>query len=451
MTENALIPDSPFLLMEARTFYEAALQELWQSIPLNTDFRLRSGGERMKVLSRGEWNHQAGPDFLNAKLEIDGRTVRGDIEIHCRLSDWAKHGHSGDSRYRNVILHVIGEDGIPGKYSSAIPMLPVFLLPEDFSGGRYIENRPDSGTGKCAAFFQRISDEALHRFAGDAGLERMRQRSNLLLTEMVAKGMEQAFLRRLFDLLGIPGNREQFSTLADRVLAYPEEIRKTHFQAILRGEAGEIPDPAKEQLLPDAEPIVRTLWNVWWQVRQQTYKDPISFARNCRPLNSIGRRLAILAGFVETFGENPLPALMETIIQHSVAETKEIFLKKLAVSETYWENHSSFRSKPFRRSACLIGHDRIVELLTDLIVPALHAYATITDDLKQISKIESLYLLLPKTAENLPLKNTIRRCCPGRSSVLKTAAAQQGFLHIRKTWCDKLAHDCKACPLADLY
>ncbi len=443
--------ESPFLLMEARTFYEAALQELWQSIPLNIEYRLRSGGSKLKVLSRGQWNHQGGPDFLNAKLEIDGVIRKGDVEIHCRLSDWAKHGHDGDRNYDNVILHVIGEDSLPGQYSGKIPMLPVFLLPRDFSDGQFQEVPPDAGQGKCAAFFQRISDEAFHRFASDAGLERMRQRSKQLLSEMISKGTNHAFLSRLFELIGIPGNREQFSILAKRVLSYPEEVRQKNFQPILWGEAGEISDPAAGQLLPDAEPVVRNLWNTWWQIRRQVYEDPVVFNRASRPLNSIGRRIAIIAGFVETFGENPLPYLMEIIIKNSVEEAKKIFLQKLDVKDPYWENHSSFHSGTFRHPAVLIGRDRIVGLLTDLLIPALHAYASVTNDLKQVSKIESLYLILPKTATNLTLKNTVSRCCPGRDAALKTTAAQQGLLHIRKTWCHKLAHDCKACPLAELY
>ncbi len=451
MTEGEdLAAEFPFLLMEAKTFYEAALQDLWRSIPLNVEFKLRSGGSRIKALSCGIWNHQSGPDFLNAKLEIDGKTVKGDVEIHCRLSDWAKHGHDGDPRYKNVVLHVIGEDGFPGKHSGKIPMLPVFLLPADFSEACNPEVPPSRETGKCAAFFQRISDESLHRFVSDAGLERMRLRSKKMLTEMVAKGTDHAFLARFFELLGIPGNREQFSLLAERVLAYPEELRKKNFPAILWGESGEIPDPSRENLQADADPIVRKLWNGWWRIRRQGYEKPIAFSRGNRPLNSIGRRIAILSEFVETFGENPLPAMMDIIAGNSVENAGKIFLKKLAIRNPFWETHFSFRSDAFQSPAMLIGKSRIVTLLTDLIIPALHAYSSVTNDAKQISKIESLYLTLPKTASNLSLRNTVQRCCPGRESVLKTAAAQQGILHIRNTWCSPLAYDCNACPLVIL-
>ena len=67
-----------------------------------------SDGQSVEVIDPGLHNHNAGPDFFNAKVRI-GRTLWvGNVEIHDKSSDWYLHGHDKDQRYDNVILHVAG-------------------------------------------------------------------------------------------------------------------------------------------------------------------------------------------------------------------------------------------------------------------------------------------------------------------------------------------------------
>lgn len=65
-------------------------------------------GRPFKVRSPGQWNRQAGPDFLQAVLEYsDGERCRGDVEVHRLASGWTAHRHHLDARYNRVILHVV--------------------------------------------------------------------------------------------------------------------------------------------------------------------------------------------------------------------------------------------------------------------------------------------------------------------------------------------------------
>ena len=66
-------------------------------------------GEQIEVIDTGLHNHHAGPDFFNAKIKVDGTLWIGNVEMHDKSTDWYQHGHDKDSRYDNVVLHVVGK------------------------------------------------------------------------------------------------------------------------------------------------------------------------------------------------------------------------------------------------------------------------------------------------------------------------------------------------------
>ena len=104
-TEKTNISDS-FRIRDPEAVYEAEFQSRWDSLAdgaVLTD----TEGNRIQILSRGEWNHEAGPDFRNARIRFHDRIVRGDIELHRKSSDYIRHGHLADAAYDNVVLHVV--------------------------------------------------------------------------------------------------------------------------------------------------------------------------------------------------------------------------------------------------------------------------------------------------------------------------------------------------------
>lgn len=77
--------------------------KLYASTPLTT-----TEGLPIAVIDPGIQNTDAGPDFFNAKVKIDGTVWAGSVEIHEKASDWLLHHHDSDKAYDSVILHVTG-------------------------------------------------------------------------------------------------------------------------------------------------------------------------------------------------------------------------------------------------------------------------------------------------------------------------------------------------------
>ena len=92
---------------------EEYLHYLWKMkrIPFHK-MKLQDGRE-FNLISQGIHNeNNDGPDFYDAKIEIDGLIWVGPVELHVKSSDWNLHKHQFDSAYNNVILHVVYDDNM---------------------------------------------------------------------------------------------------------------------------------------------------------------------------------------------------------------------------------------------------------------------------------------------------------------------------------------------------
>lgn len=86
---------------------EAILQEFWNPIWIQKNEFNSQSKQGIRVLNFGQLNHLQGPDFIGAEVEIDGVKHYGSIEIHVNSSHWFAHGHHTDTRYNQVVLHVV--------------------------------------------------------------------------------------------------------------------------------------------------------------------------------------------------------------------------------------------------------------------------------------------------------------------------------------------------------
>ena len=86
---------------------ESILHFIWQNKLFQSHSLFTTDGEKVEVIDPGRLNTDAGPDFFNAKIKLGNTIWAGNVEIHTRSSEWAKHGHSDDKAYNSVVLHVV--------------------------------------------------------------------------------------------------------------------------------------------------------------------------------------------------------------------------------------------------------------------------------------------------------------------------------------------------------
>ena len=422
---------------------ELAIQKQWSEVRRGTVFTLLNGAS-LRVLSPGRWNRMPGPDFRSAKLELNGTTLRGDVEIHGKTSDWISHGHGGDPAYDGVILHVVRRDDTSPGNVAFLPESAVLILPEAGEGDAAAEAKPQAA---CAPHFAKMKPDELEKFLCDAGADRLRLRADERLRLMISAGTTKAFLSAVAEQLGVPDNREVFRTLAERLRAYQEDELTAHFEALAWGESGLLPDPAADKRLTgDGRALASAWWDEWWPLRKNG-GEGLFFRRTCRPLNSPERRLAMLGAVGRTFLPDPCGQLAGILKCGSADLILETIQERLSGGEAFWDAHTSFRSAELKRHAALFGRPRVESLFTDVILPVLAAYAKLVHDDTLEARVFELFRTMPPLQSNLVVRRMQALCLPGRKNAVKCAAAQQGLIHLYKTHCEAQASDCGACRL----
>src|SRR5450432_2779659 len=86
---------------------EKLLQFIWKNRYFNQRGLELISGDPVVIDYPGEENADQGPDFINARIRINGNCWIGSVELHLFSNGWIQHNHTEDDNYRNVVLHVV--------------------------------------------------------------------------------------------------------------------------------------------------------------------------------------------------------------------------------------------------------------------------------------------------------------------------------------------------------
>ena len=206
-----------------------------------------TSGQALEVIDTGLANRDAGPDFFNAKIKLDGVLWVGNIEIHISSSDWMKHGHHTDAAYDNVILHVATniDADVCRSNGEAIPQLQLSCpehIRKNFDELLATDNYPP-----CYRIIPSLPKLVVHSWMSALQMERFEQK-NAQLTERLRLNnhhWEDAFFMTLARNFGFGLNGDAFETWAKHIpLRAVDKHRDNLFQveAIFFGQAGILAD-----------------------------------------------------------------------------------------------------------------------------------------------------------------------------------------------------------------
>ncbi|MBI3851268.1 MAG: DUF2851 family protein [Verrucomicrobia bacterium] len=442
---------------------EHLLQAIWQHQRLLRDQLTTLDGKNVRVLHPGFANHEAGPDFRGAMVQIGDEPPRaGDVEVDLQSSGWRAHHHAGNPAFEKVVLHVIWDSARPA--AGEIPTLPLRRLLDapiselsTWLGREGGVPLPENLLGQCSAPLRVLSEPKLTELLHQAAQVRWQSKAAQFQARARQAGWEQSFWEGLFRALGYKHNVWPMQRLAElRPRWGSPKLSPLALQARLFGLSGLLPvDLSRAQTASDS--YLRRIWDHWWRERDECSDCilPRGLWRfhGLRPANHPQRRLALAAHWLTE--ENFLAKLEKWFTTELPSEPTRLadsLLKILQVErDDFWSWHWTFRSARLKKPQPLLGAARVTDLAVNVILPWFWVRAAEGKNEKLQRVAEHRYLAWPSAEDNAVLRLARQRLLGGAPArALLGAAAQQGLLQIVRDFCDHSNAICENCQFPQL-
>ncbi len=413
---------------------EDLIHYIWKTKSFDQSNLKTTDGQAVHILNHGHHNHDAGPDFLNAKVEINGTLWAGHIEIHLKASDWLRHRHDNDPAYQNVILHVVMEADSPIQLQDGtkIPCLELTGRINHRLIGKYQYLQNNQSWIPCADLITSTSEIIREATKSRAIAQRLTQKAKLLSSELsnLNQDLNELIYLRLAWAFGLKVNADAMTTLT-RTIPYSiiakHKDQKLQIEALLFGQSGLLPKETEE-------PYVEELIREYKVLKAKFNLSPMTAVQwkfsKLRPPAFPTIRIAQFAAFLHA-----IPRLDELIFNHNLEEIKQSLHIELG---GYWKNHYRFeRTSTNRKKTLGAGTQSII--IINAIVPILYMYGA---DRQSESHREKAIELL----ESLPPElNGITKRWSQLEMSNENAADSQALLELKKANCDQ--YQCMACPI----
>ena len=413
---------------------ELAWQAHWFSGACGRTFTTTSGAKAV-ISDLGEWNREAGPDFVRAAVQLDGREHHGAIEVDLEASGWEQHRHATNPDYENVVLHVIVRRPSKRHFSRTATHreVPQICLADHHEAAPEWESVAAARPGRCAAPLRALSVDQLSDLLAVAARRRLERKAAVLAAMMGARGVDAALYEALAITLGYKNNKLPFQLLAQRV---PLKIAASaRGEALLFGLAGflERPEPPPGA----ARHEIAALWSLWWKLRaahthailpRSTWK-----LAGLRPANHPLRRLGALAALARRW--KVVRAALESGDLAPLQETLG------SLEHPFWSSSTSWTSPPRQAPLALLGPDRIREIYANVVLPLSLAHGQ-----------EPAWSELPAGPPNASLRIVSARLFGGPlpHALPKRLFIHQGLLQVYADFCLRDHGECAQCRFPSL-
>ena len=388
-------------------------------------------GRRVCIVDQGVLNNGSGPDFFNAKINIDGHAWAGDVEIHVRASDWHRHGHDGNPAYDSVVLHVVGVSDCTIVRSDG-ELIPQIVMPcsPDFRR-RYdaLFNNPHDVL-PCARLLPGMPQIYISDWINSLAHERLYTKSDRVLQYVQHSGGDwrNAAYITLARALGFKTNSEPFERLA-RSLPLRRLMKHRDSQVTVEGMLFGMAGFLDSQTANPDHYVQRMIQEYRFMAAKFGMQPPQSMGwkmSRMRPQNFPHRRLAYLAAMMA----DGFSAGSGALSVDSLDEARELFRIDMT---GYWSRRYNFECEkaPTVRA---MSDSMIDSLIINMVIPLQHAYSVVHDDGRRRER--SVEMLQQIGGES----NVYTRLFGQLGIKCSDAFTSQALIQLRTTYCD-----CRKC------
>ena len=382
-------------------------------------------GLPVEIIDTGLTNTDAGPDFFNAKIKINGTLWVGNVEIHTHASDWYRHGHDRDKAYDSVILHIAEEVDANVCRADGEPIPQMQLSCPDSVCNNFNELQRADRYPVCRDIIKSLPKLTIHSWMSALQTERFRQKAEQVekRLERCDGNWEDAFFVTLARNFGFGLNGDAFEMWAEMLsLRAVDKYRDNLFQieAFFFGQAGLLEEEIDDAYYHRLQKEFAYLQHVF--DLRVTDASRWRFLR-LRPGNVPHVRIAQLA-FLYYQERGLLSRVMEA---ESVKQVKTILRSR--VSE-YWETHYHFYHISPRRAKSL-SDSSLNLIIINTVVTFLYAYGRFKGDERLCERATDF--LEELKAEN----NYIIRMWSEAGLKIDSAADSQALIQLKKEYCDR--------------
>ncbi len=384
---------------ERQRIPERVLHWLWDNQRFDRSRLETHDGAPLKILDKGQANTDSGPDFQQARVEIEGTLWYGSIEMHLYSGHWLRHSHHTDPRYNSTILHVtLFSDAHTGLLKRAdgtrVPELVLFpFLKESLRTLIYTNHTGATSSFACEAQWGSVPDRIKDPWITHLARHRINERKeDLEFAFLRTPHLTEVFYQKIFEGLGYAKNTAPMAELARRIpLSVARQINDpVSLQASYFGIAGLLPD---KRVLPGLDPEERSyiaslhasfgqFMKTWKPALPNLSPMPASMWQffRLRPANFPTLRIAQAAALIakgQLFRNDPVDILKEVVRRENPLDECTRLFQELP--GTFWDTHYQFLQPAGRRKR-VIGSQRVQKLLINVIAPMLLMIAEQTHD-----------------------------------------------------------------------
>lgn len=408
-------------------FYEEFLFYVWQFKVFSQHNLQTVDHQPLKLIHTGVLNRNAGPDFEQAKVVINGTEWVGTVEIHIKSSDWLRHSHTSDKAYNNVILHVVYHHDtlVYRNDGTVIPTLEIkpYIFPNIES--QYEALMQNLNWIPCEKHIANITEIHLETWFSRMLIERLEEKATQFeaILQEYKGSWDDAFYIALAKNFGFKTNALPFEMLARSL---PQQILSRHknnalqIEALIFGQAGFLEDALSDEYHQqlskeykflkakyNLKPIDRYLWK---------------FLR-LRPQNFPTLRLAQFSALVVK-SSHLFSKLLEIKEPSKIGD----LFKELPVS-AYWLNHYRFE-KQAEKVSVQLGDTSIENVLLNSVATTLFTYGRYIGTEEIQNRAVELLEFIPFEYNQISQRFLDIGVKKGRSG------KSQALLHLKKTYCD---------------